>query len=271
MQQVALHRSLTSLLRVAEIRPVNWRRYCASPRVSPFEEGDAARLQPVSPPLVDTAALGAAAANLAPDSASAVGGDIEVGVGDSRDSGDIAAGEDGLIAQCGILPPVCLLFALCESGGRQQGERTGSVGKDGAWGSGARAGELQPLMWQLLELTLRPEDSVAAAAFIAQLPEAKLAKPVDPGTIGVGLDTEEDEVPSAVVRTRAQSPAELLIEQGLVGPDTLVEMAQDLLSSAAGAEARKRTARVLHHLWAASPASSRPQVRGLCVFLICML
>ncbi|CAN0082841.1 unnamed protein product, partial [Sphacelaria rigidula] len=57
-----------------------------------------------------------------------------------------------------------------------------------------------------------------------------------------------------------QSPAQLLISRRLVGPGTLVAMAQYLLSPRVGVEARQRTASVLHHLWAANPPESRPEV-----------
>ncbi|CAN0538888.1 unnamed protein product, partial [Ectocarpus sp. 8 AP-2014] len=64
------------------------------------------------------------------------------------------------------------------------------------------------------------------------------------------------------------SPADLLIAKGLVGSDAVVEMAQDLLSPAADAEARQRTSSVLHHLWASSAADSRPEVvRRLAAYL----
>ncbi|CAN0192985.1 unnamed protein product, partial [Ectocarpus fasciculatus] len=90
--QVALHRSLTSLLHVAEMRPTNWRRYCAiswSPKF-PRIQGDTAA----------TAAAGAGT----PAGGNASGGDV--------------GGEEGdLLSQFGDLPPVCILFALCENGG----------------------------------------------------------------------------------------------------------------------------------------------------------
>lgn len=254
-QQVALHRSLTSLLHVAEMRPVNWRRYCAT----------SSSLSSV--PRVEA------------DSAARAGSSVE----EQR-----CSGEGALLAQFGTLPPVCVLFALCENGSR----------------SGAGASELQPLIWQLLELTLRPEDDDPTRVGGGALPlpppahESLLRKggSVDGGN-SIGVDnskpppqTHEGEgsaagtsssvdganvgarligvagqegglppVPSSSVRSR--SPAELLMAKGLVGSDALVEMTQDLLSPVASVEARKRKSRVLRHLWAASAADSRLEVR----------
>lgn len=257
-KQVALHRSLTSLLHVAEMRPVNWRRYCAT---SP---------SPSKVPPAEGAAAARAAASV---------------VEEQRSSG-----EGALPEQLSTLPPVCVLFALCEKGR----------------GGGAGASELQPLIWQLLELTLRPEGGHPAGGGAASLPLAPSAlesllrkggsadggsnigvdSNLPPGTheggdcsppaasssvaAGRGGGAGEERrkgrglpppVPSSSVRALL-SPAELLMANGLVGPDALVEMAQDLLSPAASVEARKRTSRVLCHLWAASAAGSRLEVRG---------
>jgi len=241
------------------MRPSNWRRYCASPSPSP------------------------------PTSILESGG---------------GGGGSLLLEQCGALPPACILYVLCENGG----------------GKEAGASELQTLIWQLLELTLRPEDRPAAGAGAAAqpMPPPVLGSMLLPrrgggsadgarktgaaavveskGSTGKQREGGEKSLPLAVAAgggggsaagagevsagvaeaegglplapplqpldpIRARSPAELLMAKGLVGSDALVEMAQDLLSPAACPEARKRTARVLRHLWAASAADSRPEVR----------
>lgn len=260
-KQVALHRSLTSLLRVAEMRPVNWRRYCASPRLPRLEDPNLDSSIPSEPNLD----------------------------GNGLDSG---RPDEGILAECGALPPVCLLFALCEGGGSGRW-RTGAGRR-----TGMGVGELQPLIWQLLELTLRPVTPPASlttegdAGPFSPLPGVNRTSPSEIPSlascasggevegkikseivqyrsshlrVGVEEDVEmvdeEASLASESVVSRAESPAKLLIAQGLAGPGTLVEMAQDLLSPAVGAEARERCARVLYHLWAASPAESKPEVR----------
>lgn len=244
---MALHRSLTSLLRVAEMRPVNWRRYCASPRLPRLEDPNLDSSIPSEPNLDGTGL-------------------------------DCGRPDEGILAECGALPPVCLLFALCEGGGSGKRGQTG-VGRR----TGMGVGELQPLIWQLLELTLRPPASLTTegdARPFSPLPggnrtctsggegEGKI-KPENveyrPSHSGVEedvemVDEETSLAPESVV-SRAEYPAKLLIAQGLAGPGTLVEMAQDLLSPAIGTEARERCARVLYHLWAASPAESKPEVK----------
>lgn len=152
--------------------------------------------------------------------------------------------------------------------------------------TGMGVGELQPLIWQLLELTLRPPASLTTEG------DARSFSPLPGGNrtgasggegggkikseivecrtshlrVGgveedVEMVDEEASLASESVVSRAESPAKLLIAQGLAGPGTLVEMAQDLLSPEVGTEARERCARVLYHLWAASPAESKPEVR----------
>ncbi|CAM9348332.1 unnamed protein product, partial [Scytosiphon promiscuus] len=292
--QVALHRSLTSLLRVAEVRPVNWRKYCASSPTSRFS------------PLEDGTATGAVPSELS----APAGSTIVAGVQQSGGGGEGEGGRGALLEEFGDLPPVCVLFALCETGRGRGDART--EGLRSAPGIGAS--ELQPLIWQLLELTLRPEDNLAEAG-AALLPHtapglplrrtsaadgesgssaivvggasstnssgkqgdgaststaaaAAAAAGVGTDSAGAAAETGVGALPPpplpprsvSVAAPRAPSPADLLIRRGLVGSDALVEMAQDLLSPAAGAEARKRTARVLHHLWTASAAGSRPEV-----------
>lgn len=270
-KQVALHRSLTNLLHVAEMRPINWRRYCAiswSSKYPPRQQGD-------------TAAAATAGTE------TPAGGNVSV-----------CSGEEGdLLSQFGDLPPVCILFALCENGGGR--------GQAGRGHPGIGASELQPLIWQLLELTLRPEyhHHVAGGMPPPPLPHP-MAAPVsllrgssggggsgDPegssksggavvvaGTNASSGGQGDRLVPAAgggaaaaamaegsalgvgVGAWSSPSPADLLIAKGLVGSDAVVEMAQDLLSPAADAEARQRTSSVLHHLWASSAAESRPEV-----------
>lgn len=276
-KQVALHRSLTSLLHVAEMRPVNWRRYCAT--------------------------------SWSPSRTHRIEGGTEARTATSVEQQQRSSGEgDALLEQFGSLPPVCVLFALCENGS----------------GRGGGASELQPLIWQLLELTLRPEDNHPAVVGVGvEAAPQPLPLPVPPSALGsllrksgsgdgggsvvvdstgapgthegeggcspagasvvvdggagvraggpieapaaAGEERQEEEdvprLPSSYSVGAPQSPAELLMLKGLVGSDALVEMAQDLLSPAASAEARKRTSRVLHHLWVASAPDSRLEVR----------
>lgn len=287
--QVALHRSLTSLLKAAETRPVNWRRYCASPRLPRLDDAGASSALPG----IDAGGTGPAFEVAASTSRSS-----SVGVHRDNDEGT-------LLAEFGSHSPVCLLFALCESGGGigGRGSRLVAAGTAAAGpaSSTSFAGELQSLLWQLLELTLQPEDlsTVARASIIeatghgvegsverqaATLAQTPLSQtPLSPSlrqtSAGDGSSgaepaanaSEEGSPPGlvsatlleATVAVKAASgpnPAQLLVARGLVGPDTLVAMAQDLLSPEASAEARTRTARVLHHLWAASPLETRPDV-----------
>lgn len=281
---------------------MNWRKYCASSPSSSFS------------PLED----GTPTTGAAPSEVSAPAAATAAVVAGERQTGGRPVGEEGKgadLEQFVDLPPVCILFALCETGGGRGDARTGSLRST----PGIGASELQPLIWQLLELTLRPEDSLAE--WVAALPLQPVPTPAavglpprgsgpadgetgssgvadgavsgdssgkrgegegvspatavavaaaaDVGTGSAGTAAADGGVqPPSLARAlvtgvvlRAQSPADLLIQRGLVGPDALVEMAQDLLSPAAGAEARKRTARVLHHLWTASAAESRPEVR----------
>lgn len=278
---------------MAEVRPVNWRKYCASPGL-PRLEGDA------DSPGSSTPASGEAGAPAAEPSAGTGAEEQRTTARNAGDGGDAAApaavsGGNALLEQCGALPPVCLLFALCEKGCRGDG-RSGIAGAGGA-------SELEPLLWQLLELTLRPDNSSAAVpppppgsprqrgsggggsssanadAFASvsgvfvdakrrtEQPGAGGSSPardaVDKGPVAqAGEGPGAGAVASGDIGgdERARSPAELLIAQGLVGPDALVKMAQNLLSPVTSADARKRTARVLHHLWAASSPASRPEV-----------
>ena len=240
------------------MRPVNWRRYCATPELPLLEGADRY-----------------SSSLAAPDP-------------DGDRSGGSGIIDDIRLAGHGVLPPVCLLFALCEGGGGVGSRRR--IG--GVTPAGIGVGELQPLIWQLLELTLRPPDTSAllaedkaeaACAFAPSRSSRNRSGGTVGGTVGdearagpgataeedVELVDEEAPKPTMEVGTRvptdsfarAKSPAELLIAQGLAGTDTLVEMAQDLLMPAAGAEERKRCALVLRHLWAASPTESKPEVR----------
>lgn len=303
--QVALHRSLTNLLRVAEMRPVNWRRYCASPRVPRLNEdaSDGALSSPAASAAATATTVATAAAS-ATAAAAATADAAVAGVGEE-------AGAGSLVAEFGALHPVCLLFALCESGG--------GVLQTGTTSAVAAGGELQPLLWQLMELTLRPEEDVttepkaAAVGAVASVaseatdrsgagdkkrkgkPAAATAVTLSPHSLAIAglggrlgaaaaasaaatgggsaaeLEEEEEEEArgvSACEVVPARSPAQLLIAHGLVGPSTLVDMAQDLLSPVSGAKARKRTARVLHHLWAAIPPGSRPEVMHLLLLVV---
>ncbi|CAN0193049.1 unnamed protein product, partial [Ectocarpus fasciculatus] len=174
---------------------------------------------------------------------------------------------------------------------------------------GIGASELQPLIWQLLELTLRPEYHHHHVAGVMP-PPPPLPHPMaasgsllrgssggggsgDPegssrsvgavvvaGTNASSGSQGDHLTPAAAAMAEGSalgvgggawsspSPADLLIAKGLVGSDAVVEMAQDLLSPAADAEARQRTSSVLHHLWASSAAESRPEVvRRLAAYL----
>lgn len=267
VQQVALHRSLTSLLRAAETRPVNWRRYCASPRLPRLDDGVS------SPPPSSTTA------GVRPDEARSGSG--------SAAAAAKRAADRSVFAEFGSHPPVCVLFALCESNVRSSRAR-GTAVRGGS-------GELQPLLWQLLEITLRPEDPAAPSSGKAVSKSGKKndglqtstegSRLVPPGGVGgprgaSGSGGSGSDFAGLVVSNASEvagfggqseaylggvavvsSPARLLIAKGLVEPSTLVMMAQDLLAPGGAAEARKRSARVLQHLWAASPSHAHPEVR----------
>lgn len=190
------------------------------------------------------------------------------------------ATERTLLAEFSSHPPVCVLFALCESSVRG-GRAKAAAARGGSGGASPAENELQPLLWQLLELTLRPEDPSTKKGINRQLSSptsSVVASHSGSGLRGSGASTRGSTVPITGNAREAgdrgnraeaphrgivalMSPAQLLIAKGLVGPETLVTMAQDLLAPGAGAEARKRTAQVLQHLWDASPPEVQPEVR----------
>lgn len=295
--QVALHRSLSNLLKAAETRPVNWRRYCASPRLPRLDDAGTSIYSPST-----------SAQNAAVSAADAMPAQPAENTGHERTP----------LTEFGIHSPVCVLFALCDSGGgggtgaRKAAATMGASEPAGPTPSSSSLGELQSILWQLLELTLRPEDpstlatttAITTAAgqglgglpgdalrdtFLTQFAQVALARrtPISSGggdlarapragehqvaakepaaaTPGGNPSTSLVSVAMAKGSTPQvgplQSPAQLLISQGLVGPGTLVAMAQYLLSPGVRVEARQRTASVLHHLWAANPPESRPEV-----------
>lgn len=297
--QVALHRALTSLLRAAETRPINWRRYCASPRLPRLDDAGA------SSTLAGTGFIATPVSTSAPASVDVLREAPQV----VSASGVKADGN--LLLEFGSHSPVCVLFALCENSGG---------GEEAAAQAATAAGELQPLLWQLLELTLRTEEEeLPVATKSTRIATAKMKDQLDgPSVPSRTLRANDDGVGSgsqsggtgasdgaATIVTAAQvpqipdsaaiqrpgsgssseeanrhrknegatqgaaattpttmplSPSQLLVSQGLVGAGTLVAMAQDLLSPGAAVETRRRTARVLHHLWAAIPPEAQPEV-----------
>lgn len=190
---------------------------------------------------------------------------------------DHAAAERSLLAKFGSYPPVCVLFALCQSSARG-GKAEAAVAASRGSGGGGGSGELQPLLWQLLELTLRPEDPPSSVGGVVPQTVKKESAPkmtspspkssprggAGAASGGRGHDAggpaNGNARESVGGRALVTSPAQLLIARGLVNPSTLVMMAQDLLTPGGGAEARERSARVLHHLWAASPCEAQPEV-----------